>query len=100
MLRRRPSIDSALGMAALIVLSVLVWGWTHRTGSVDFALHYALVEYIADHWRWPSPEMPYLAAMNQYPPVSHTVAAFVGVLCGSPMLGLHLVSTVSAFITV
>ncbi len=87
-------------MGALIVLGVAVWGWAHRAVSVDFALHYAVVEYIAEHWRWPSPDVLYLGAMNQYPPVSHTVAAVVGVLCGSPILGLHLVSTLSAFIAV
>jgi len=76
-----------------------VWGWRHRAGSVDMALHYALIEFIAQHWSWPTLDVIDMGEMNQYPPVSHTVAAVVGRLFGSSILGLHLVSTISAFAT-
>ncbi len=94
----RSTLESALAMGVLIAASALVWGWRHRSGSVDMPLHYAVVEYIAEQWHWPSLTVSYMNGMNQYPPLSHTVAAITGVLCGSPILGLHLVSTASAII--
>ena len=94
----RSTLESALAMSVLIAASALVWGWRHRSGSVDMPLHYAVVEYIAEQWHWPSLAVSYMNGMNQYPPLSHTVAAIAGVLCGSPILGLHLVSTASAII--
>jgi hypothetical protein len=94
----RFTVESALAMGVLIATSALVWGWRHRSGSVDMPLHYAVVAYIAEHWHWPSLAVSYMNGMNQYPPLSHTAAAVAGVLCGSPILGLHLVSTASAII--
>jgi hypothetical protein len=94
----RSTAESTVAFLSLLILSVLIWGWRHRSGSVDMALHYALVDFVAEHWRWPTVAVPYMGEMNQYPPVSHTVAAIVGSLCGSLMLGLHLVSTACALI--
>ena len=87
-----------LALTALIVFGCLVWGWKHRGGSVDMALHYALVEFIREHWVWPTLRDTHMGEMNQYPPVSHTIAAIVGLLTGSSFLGLHLVSTASAIV--
>ena len=82
-------------LVATVVVGCLIWGWKHRAGSVDMALHYALVEFIRDNWAWPTPAVMHMGEMNQYPPVSHTVAAIGGALTGSSFLGLHLVSTAS-----
>jgi hypothetical protein len=94
----RSTADVVVAVLVLLISVVVIWGWRHRSGSVDMALHYALADYIADHWRWPTTAVTYMGEMNQYPPLSHTVAAVVGWLCGSLMLGLHLVSTASAII--
>jgi Family of unknown function (DUF6541) len=92
-------VNSVVALLALIVLVGLIWGWTHRSGSVDMALHYALVEFIRTHGHWPTPSVGYIGEMNQYPPGAHTVAAIVALLTGSSFLALHLVSTVSAAVT-
>jgi hypothetical protein len=92
-------VNSVLALLALIVVVGLIWGWTYRSGSVDVALHYSLVEFIRVHGHWPNPSIDYIGEMNQYPPVAHAAAAIVALLTGSSFLALHLVSTVSAAMT-
>lgn len=62
------------------------------SGSVDLANHYALVHWIYGHLSLPSAPDPYLGDMAYYPPGSHALAAIVGRLVGSPMLGMQLVA--------
>lgn len=96
-----PAAGRARGAAAMGVLlacGLAIWGWRHRSGSVDMALHYALVEYIRESWAWPTLAVQHMGEMNQYPPVAHTVAALVGMLTGSPFLGLHLVATTAVIV--
>jgi hypothetical protein len=95
--RRMPfSAAGILAFSAMVAFGCLAWGWKHRGGSVDMALHYALVEFIRENWAWPTLRDMHMGEMNQYPPVSHTVAAVLGVLTGSSFLGLHLASILSA----
>ncbi len=96
-----PATGRGRGVAALAVLlasGLAIWGWKHRSGSVDMALHYALIEYIRDHWAWPTLAVQHMGEMNQYPPVSHTVAAVVGMLLGSSFLGLHMVGMTAVIV--
>lgn len=58
--------------------------------SVDLAHHYALVARLAQHWVMPVAYDPSLGEMNVYPRASHALAALVGRLAGSPLLGMQL----------
>lgn len=62
------------------------------TASVDIAHHYGLVSWLAEHYRMPAAIEPTLYEMSTYPPVSHAIAAVLGVVLHSPMLGLHIAS--------
>src|SRR6187399_3336658 len=84
-----------LALLVLLLLVGLVRCWKFRNGSADFALNYAVVNYIGENARWPDESVAYLASMRTYPPIGHTVAAIVGSLIGSRFLALHLVSTMS-----
>ena len=80
-----------LSGAAYFVVSRLGSIWAH---SIDLALHCVLVarlmtgEHIAD-------VDPTMGEMTHYPRISHTIAAVVGALGDSPILGLHITSLVS-----
>ena len=58
--------------------------------SVDLAHHYALVARLMQHWVLPLASDPSLGEMNVYPRASHVLAALVGRIAGSPLLGLQL----------
>ncbi len=77
----------------LAVLVVLAWFMDKLwTNSVDFAHHYALVARLAEHFTLPKIEDNSLGEMNIYPHGSHFVAAMLGMLTGSNLLGMHLLS--------
>ncbi|MCG2583614.1 hypothetical protein [Massilia sp. TS11] len=83
--------------ALLLALSVLNQQWTQ---SFDFAHHYSLVARIAEHWTLhPLSHVEYtdpgLGEMNIYPRLSHQLAAVLGRLLGSPLLGMHLTALLS-----
>lgn len=62
--------------------------------SVDLAHHYSLIFRISEDWHL-LPDDPSLGEMNIYPKGSHVAAALVGMLVGSPFLGMHLVALAS-----
>jgi len=66
------------------------------SGSVDLAHHYALVAYIEGHFRAPS-NVPYLAEMSFYPHYSHALAAMLGTVLGSPLMGLQLLTLLAIY---
>ncbi|MFA9216865.1 MAG: hypothetical protein ACEQSK_07135 [Sphingomonadaceae bacterium] len=76
-----------LPLSALVLLPLLTAAlWTD---SVDLAHHYALVARLAQHWTLPGTSDPSLGEMNVYPHLSHVMAALVGRVLGSPLLGLY-----------
>lgn len=68
------------------------WIWSE---SVDVAYHYALAARLAEFWSLP-PTVDH--AFNYYPRLSHTLAALVGVVFGSPLIGLEIVALVSLIV--
>ena len=58
------------------------------------AHHYALAFRIAENWTLPHAD-PSLGDMNQYPRISHSLAAIVGLVFNSTFLGLQLISLAS-----
>lgn len=67
-----------------------LWG-----SSVDVAHHYALVARIAEFWQLPPGMDPSLGEMNFYPRTSHILAAILGALFHSPLIGMQLLTLLS-----
>lgn len=65
------------------------------TTSIDLAHHYALVARLSEHWNLPTSDDPSLEEMNVYPRYAHRLAAIVGTLVGSPLLGMQFVALAS-----
>ena len=93
----RLSAGRSIFIVALTVAAVLlVFGRRLYSSSIDLALHYSLARNIAEGWAWPHAE-DYLAEMGYYPPVTHALAAIVGGLFGSTMLGLTSTALLAVF---
>jgi len=75
-----------LGAVLLAANADAVW-----STSVDVAHHYALVFRLSEDWHL-VPDDPSLGEMNFYPRGSHVAAAIVGMVVGSPFLGMQLVA--------
>lgn len=76
-----------LAGACLVLLRIdEVW-----SASVDLAHHYALVFRLSEDWRL-VPDDPSLGEMNIYPRTSHIIAAILGKLFGSPLLGMQVLA--------
>jgi len=85
-------------LAALVVAGLsaaLLFNEFHAYSS-DAGQHYALVRALMDLDKWGSPATtPNLGALPFYPPVSHWIAAEVGKVFGSGLLGMTLVASAS-----
>lgn len=93
-----PPVSGAVKAALLFVTVALllcvgidaIWAT-----SSDFAHHYALVARISQLWVLPAGVDPSLGEMNIYPRNSHILAAVLGHLVHSPLLGMHLLTLLS-----
>lgn len=63
--------------------------------STDAGQHYALVRMLMDMDGWVRPAQSYLGPMTSYPPLAHWIAAGVGTVAGSGLLGMAFVATAS-----
>jgi hypothetical protein len=85
-------------LAALVVAgssAALLFNEFHAYSS-DAGQHYALVRALMDLDKWGSPAAtPNLGTLPYYPPVSHWIAAEVGKVFGSGLLGMTLVASAS-----
>lgn len=81
-----------LGMVALLLCVGIDTIWAT---SSDFSHHYSLVARIAQLWILPPGVDPSLGEMNIYPRSSHILAAVLGMLVHSPLLGMHLLTLLS-----
>ena len=84
-----------LGLCAALIVRWMRWIWS---GSIDVATHYTLTARLADFWSLPSPVDHSLDPFNGYPQVGHILAALVGSLFNSPMIGIQVVILVSLVI--
>lgn len=85
--------------AVLLILAViaLTCGLTGVmwTDSVDLAHHYALVVRLMEHGNAPFPYDPSLGEMNVYPRLAHQMAAALGRLWSSPLMGMQTLAVLS-----
>jgi hypothetical protein len=85
-------------LAALLVagLSAALLFNEFQAYSSDAGQHYALVRALMDLDKWGTPAAaPNLGALTFYPPLSHWLAAEVGKVFGSGLLGMTLVASAS-----
>jgi hypothetical protein len=85
-------------LAALLVagLSAALLFNEFQAYSSDAGQHYALVRALMDLDKWGSPAAtPNLGTLPFYPPVSHWIAAEIGKVFGSGLLGMTLVASAS-----
>jgi hypothetical protein len=85
-------------LAALVVagLSAALLFNEFQAYSSDAGQHYALVRALMDLDKWGTPAAtPNLGALPFYPPLSHWLAAEVGKVFGSGLLGMTLVASAS-----
>jgi hypothetical protein len=81
-----------LGLCLVFVLRFMRWMWSQ---SVDLALHFALSTRLAEFWSLPAVYDPTLDDLNFYPRLSHSLAAIVGSVFGSALIGMQLVTLIS-----
>ena len=80
----------------LTAASLLVWSLDSLWGtSTDLAHHYALVARLSELWSMPYSGNPTLGEMNYYPRSSHIMAAIMGRVLGSVLLGMQFVTQLS-----
>jgi hypothetical protein len=84
-----------LGLCAALIVRWMRWTWSE---SVDVAFHYTLTARLADFWTVPATSDHSLDDFVVYPKLSHTLAALVGSLFNSPMIGIQVVALVSLVI--
>jgi hypothetical protein len=94
MLRRILPRTAIVALAVAAV--VLVFGRRYYSSSTDLALNYSLARNIAEGLAWPHAE-DYLGEMGFYPPVAHILAAIVGGLLGSTIVGVTSTALVAVF---
>ena len=86
----------ALGFGATCVaagIAIYVIGTRDFGISSDAGLHYAFAEELVRGYRWPvSGELPFPIALADYPPGAHLLALAVGVLVGSTLRGIFIVT--------
>lgn len=65
--------------------------------TVDMAHHYALVVRLYENFTLAGSTDPSLGEMNLYPRLAHQIAAVLGRVVGSPLLGMQLTTLAAAF---
>lgn len=84
------------GILLATILLLLYGTIDHLWGSqADSAHHYSLVARLSQHWTLIGDNDPSLGEMNYYPRNSHILAAVIGKLVHSPLLGMQLVAQLS-----
>ena len=73
--------------ATTLVVSAIDAQWSL---SIDLAHHYALIARLAENWSVPYAGDASLGEMNNYPRLSHIVAAMVARVMGSAFLGMQV----------
>src|SRR4051812_27855409 len=83
---------------ASVVLFVKILGHGY-SASVDVAHHYALVNWLAQHWSVARDSTSILGEMTVYPRYSHALAAILSRLVGSPFLAMQIVASAAVVVT-
>ena len=92
LVRRSREIRLALGCLVIgmsVVGLTVFWARAVTGGGLDIGAHYLITNWIMEHWNLPSTD-PALQGFSDYPAGSHFLAAVIGKVVGSPILGLQL----------
>jgi hypothetical protein len=85
-----------LGCALIAVLCAGIFYNEFHAYSSDAGQHYALVRAIMDAGGWRGITAPHLSAsLTSYPPLSHWLAAQVGLITGSGLFGMTIFAAMS-----
>jgi hypothetical protein len=77
----------------------VVFGRIFSDSSIDLAQHHVIVDEIMKHGGVRPQRLPYMAELAIYPRASHWLAAIVGWVGGSGLIGLKLVSIAAIYVT-
>jgi hypothetical protein len=102
----RNSWSAWLVFALSAVILIVMRGMLLTAGSIDFAAHLSLVDFISnnvDFPRWSGDYhnvkvIPYLGVMTVYPPISHAFGAVAGWALRSEIAGMNAVALMSVFV--
>ena len=86
-------LPHVLGIAVLIVY----FGDSLYSISIDMGAHYALVQEIMSHWGRRAIALPNLGPMSVYPPLAHWIAALIGYITDSGLIGMWVASLVALY---
>lgn len=96
----RPSASTTrLALGLLLALPLISYALaTLSSASIDLAHHYALVVRLSEFWSLPNTADPSLGEMNFYPALSHAMAAMLGRIVDSPLLGMQLLAEIAVYL--
>ncbi|WP_298885020.1 hypothetical protein [uncultured Bradyrhizobium sp.] len=80
--------------AVVVVSNAMLFNEFHGLSS-DAGQHYAIIRQLMDMQGWIRPTSPYLGPLQSYPPAAHWIAAEIGKLLDSGLLGMTVVATTS-----
>lgn len=85
---------------SICILSLLIFrfGPYIQGNSYDLVQHFLLVDEIMKHGGVRPPPIPNLTTMALYPPASHWMAAAIGWIGGSGLVGISLITIVSVYL--
>ena len=84
--------------AGVLAFLIFYFGRYVQIGSFDLVQHFLLVDEIMKHGTVRPPPIPSLGAMAYYPPVAHWMAAIVGWIGGSGLVGITIITVASVFL--
>ncbi|MDL2410792.1 hypothetical protein PY650_35680 [Rhizobium calliandrae] len=91
------NFEKALLHVTALVMLLYAFGRNIYSMSVDFAHHFLVVEYLANHWRADIGSYGNMASMAHYPEGSHYLTLAVSALSGSSYSALCFVALISVY---
>lgn len=89
--------QAGLAFAAMVFL-MAKFGRFFQNGSFDLVQHYLLIDEIMKHGGVRPDAYARIGAMAVYPPAAHWLAALVGWITGSGLIGMNLVAIAAVFV--
>jgi hypothetical protein len=89
--------QAGLAFAAMVFL-MAKFGRFFQNGSFDLVQHYLLIDEIMKHGGVRPDAYARIGAMAVYPPAAHWMAALLGWIAGSGLVGMNLVTIAAVFV--
>lgn len=86
------TVIACVAAALVVFFRVLPYGYS---SSPDVAHHYALIRWLLEHWSIQDQASTVLGEMAVYPRYAHVLAAALGMLTGSPFMGMQAVTALA-----